>query len=271
MQNLKDKVAVITGGASGIGLETATQLARLGTHLVLTDIEANALDKAVESLKTTGVKVEGVVCDVGKLDQVQQLADTAFDRMGGVHIVFNNAGIALSGPILDMTHQDWEWTLQVDLWGPIHGVEAFLPRMVEQGEAAHMLFTASFAGLAPNQGLGPYCVAKYGVVALAEVLRREMRDKNIGVSVLCPMRVSTNIGQSTRNRQAEFGGATEPDLLLDQAESNDDLAGRVLNVQEVATEVIRGIQENQLYIVPHAESREFIRRRFDRIDQAFDR
>ena len=134
------------------------------------------------------------------------MADAAFDALGAVHIVFNNAGIAVGGPVLDMTHEDWRWVIDVDLWGPIHGVEAFLPRMVDQGEGGHVLFTASFAGLVPNRGLGPYCVAKYGVVALAEVLWRELREHDIGVSVLCPMRVGTHIGHSERNRGAEYGG-----------------------------------------------------------------
>ena len=270
MQELDNKVAVITGGASGIGYATAEKLAGRGMQILLTDIEEGALTRAVETLKqATGVRVEGVVCDVGQLEQVRQLADTAFERMGAVHLLFNNAGIAVGGPILEMSHADWEWTLQVDLWGPIHGVEAFLPRMVAQEEPGHVLFTASFAGLVPNQGLGPYCVAKYGVVALAEVLRRELRDKGIGVSVLCPMRVGTNIGQSERNRQAEFGGPAESPPVPSQSEGNSDLAGRVLAVEDVAEQVVQAVIDNQLYILPHEESREFIRRRFDRIDQSF--
>ena len=270
MHVLKDKVAVITGGASGIGYATASKLAAQGTHRVLTDIEETALNTAVETLRQSGVKVEGVVCDVSKLDQMQNLADIAFERMGAVHIVFNNAGIALGGPILDMTHEDWQWTINVDLWGPIHGVEVFLPRMVAQGEPAHVLFTSSFAGLAPNEGLGPYCVAKYGVVALAEVLKRELRDKDIGVSVLCPMRVSTNIGQSERNRQTKFGGTEESPPIPEQGEDNRGLAGRILDVNDIAEQVVSAIIDNQLYILPHQESREFIRRRFDRIDKTFD-
>ncbi|MDA0979599.1 MAG: SDR family NAD(P)-dependent oxidoreductase [Proteobacteria bacterium] len=270
MQDLKDKVAVITGGASGIGLATARQLAARGTHLVLTDIESGALEAAVTELRATGVKVEGVVCDVSKLDQVQQLADTAFERMGAVHILFNNAGIAVGGPILEMTHADWQWTIDVDLWGPIHGVEAFLPRMVDQAEPGHILFTASFAGLVPNQGLGPYCVAKYGVVAMAEVLQRELRDTGIGVSVLCPMRVGTNIGNSERNRPAELGGPEETSPVLDQSEDNEDLAGRVLDVNDVAAQVVAAVESGQLYILPHEESRESIRRRFERIDRTFE-
>ena len=180
--------AVITGGASGIGLATALRLADRGGRIVLADIEAAALDAAVEQLRATGTEAHGVVCDVRSLDEVQALAEEAFRRLGAVHIVFNNAGVAIAGPVAEMTHDDWRWVIDVDLWGPIHGVEAFLPRMIEQGQGGHLLFTSSFAGLVPNIGLGPYCVAKYGVVALAEVLARELREHDIGVSVLCPMR-----------------------------------------------------------------------------------
>jgi NAD(P)-dependent dehydrogenase (short-subunit alcohol dehydrogenase family) len=184
--------------------------------------------------------------------------------------VFNNAGIAVGGPILDMTHDDWRWTIDVDLWGPIHGVEAFLPRIVEQGEGGHLLFTASFAGLVPNSGLGPYCVAKYGVVALAEVLWRELREHQIGASVLCPMRVGTNIGSSERNRQADYGDTAPESRVLDQDAGNADLAGRVLEVEGVARLTVEAIEQNRLYVLPHDESRESIRRRFARIDRTFD-
>ena len=198
------------------------------------------------------------------------MADAAFSAVGGVHVVFNNAGIAVGGPVLEMTHDDWRWTIDVDLWGPIHGVEAFLPRIVEQGEGGHVLFTASFAGLVPNSGLGPYCVAKYGVVALAEVLWRELREHRIGVSVLCPMRVGTNIGQSERNRQADYGETAPGSRVADQAAGNDDLAGRVLDVDGVAALTVDAIEQNRLYVLPHEESRESIRRRFARIDRTFD-
>jgi NAD(P)-dependent dehydrogenase (short-subunit alcohol dehydrogenase family) len=201
---------------------------------------------------------------------MQQLADVADARLGGTHILFNNAGVAVGGPIAEMSHDDWRWIIDVDLWGAIHGVEAFLPRMLDRGQGGHILFTASFAGLVPNVGLGPYCVAKYGVVALAEVLRREVRDANIGVSVLCPMRVGTNIGASQRNRAQQYGGGESPPVP-DQDEANDDLAGRVISVDEVADRVVAAIDANELYILPHAESQEFIRRRFSRIDDSFGR
>lgn len=270
MEHLTDKVAVITGGASGIGFATALRLASRGVRLVLADIEESALDRAVTELSAIGTAVEGVVCDVGDLKAVQHLADTAFEKMGAVHIVFHNAGIAVGGPIAEMQHSDWEWTMRVNLWGPIHGVEAFTQRMIAQGQGGHMLFTASFAGLVPNVGLGPYCVSKYGVVALAEVLRRELRAHDIGVSVLCPMRVATNIGHSERNRPNELGGPEASPPVLDQGEDNQNLAGRVLDVEDVAAQVVEAIIANRLYILPHEESRTPIRRRFERIDQTFD-
>jgi len=270
MEDLQRKVAVITGGASGIGFATAKVLANRGANLVLADIEPSALDRAVAELASSGAKVEGVVCDVSDFASVQRLADTSFSKMGAVHIVFNNAGIAVGGPIAEMKHSDWEWTIQVDLWGPIHGVEAFLPRMIAQKQGGHLLFTASFAGLVPNEGLGPYCVAKYGVVALAEVLAREMRPHNIGVSVLCPMRVATNIANSERNRPAELGGPGASPQVQEQSESNRNLAGRVLDVDDVAAQVVKAIVADRLYILPHEESRKSIRRRFDRIDRTFD-
>ncbi len=231
MDTLSGKGAVITGGASGIGLATAEVLAGKGAKLVLADVEEAALDAAVQRLRDGG---------------------------------------AVGGPVLAMTHDDWRWTIDVDLWGPIHGVEAFLPRIVEQGEGGHILFTASFAGLVPNSGLGPYCVAKYGVVALAEVLYRELRQHQIGVSVLCPMRVGTNIGSSERNRQADYGEAAEASLVLDQDAGNADLAGRVIEVDGVARLTVDAIEQNRLYVLPHEESRESIRRRFERIDRTFE-
>lgn len=269
------KVAVITGGASGIGLATARQLAQRGVNLCLVDREPDALATAAAALRAAGdVRVEAEVCDVSDYAAMQALAADVVETFGRVDIVFNNAGVAVGGPIAEMSHDDWRWIIDVDLWGPIHGVEVFLPHLRSQGEGGHVLFTSSFAGLVPNVGLGPYCVAKYGVVALAEVLRRELREENIGVSVLCPMRVSTNIGSSERNRDERYGSveavAEGSGQVLDKDEANPDLAGRVLTVDEVAAQVVAAIEDNRLYILPHEESREFVRRRFERIDRAYE-
>ncbi len=280
------KVAVITGGASGIGLATARLLRGRGWRLVLADVEGARLEEACTEVGggDRGDHVAGVVTDVADKDAVDALADASFERFGRVDVVFNNAGVAVAGLIADMSHADWAWLMHVNLWGPIHGVEAFLPRLVQQGSGGHLLFTASFAGLAPNIGLGPYTVTKYGVVALAEVLHRELRPSRIGVSVLCPMRVATDIGRSGRNRPAHLGGtdatagatagaaagAGEPPPPPAGPRPDDRMAGRVLPVDVVAEQVVAAIGTDRLYIVPHAESREMIRRRFQRIDQAFE-
>src|SRR3954454_11898893 len=271
MDSLEGRGAVVTGGASGIGFATAQELGRRRARVVIADIEAGALDQAVERLQAAGIEAHGVTCDVTSLDAVQSLADQAFDRLGKGHVVVNNAGVAVGGPVADMTHDDWRWVIDVDLWGPIHGVEVFMPRLIEQGEGGHLLFTASFAGLVPNVGLGPYCVAKYGVVALAEVLARELRPHEIGVSVLCPMRVGTNIGNSERNRGATYGAADSASSLAGQGAQDESVAGRVIPVETVAEMTVDALLDNRLYVLSHDQSRDSIRRRFDRIDRAFDR
>jgi NAD(P)-dependent dehydrogenase (short-subunit alcohol dehydrogenase family) len=265
MDVLSGKTAVITGGASGIGLATARLLAAEGMQLVLADIEPEPLAAAADELGG-----EAVRCDVSDKAQVDALAERAFSRFGAVHVVFNNAGVAVGGPIAEMSHEDWRWVIDVDLWGPIHGVEAFVPRMVAQREGGHVLFTSSFAGLAPNVGLGVYCVAKYGVVALAEVLQKELRAHDIGVSVLCPMRVTTNIGGSERNRQGAYGGPDATHPVEDQSGDNSAQAGGVLAVEDVARDVVEAVKRNRLYILPHEESRRFVQNRFARIERDFD-
>ena len=267
MDDLAGKVAVVTGGASGIGLAAAQRLGAEGTRLVVADIEAERLDTAVAGLTTAGFDAIGVVTDVTDLGSVTALADAAFDHFGAVHVLFNNAGVAVSGPIAEMTHADWKWVIDVDLWGPIHGVEAFLPRMIDQRQGGHIVSTASFAGVVPNDGLGVYCVAKYGVVAMSEVLARELREHDIGVSVLCPMRLATDIDASGRNRQDSYGG---PEAQQYPEVDEEEMAGRMLGADDAAELVLHGIRTNQLYLFTHEESRGFIRRRFERIDRSFD-
>ena len=271
MDSYQGRAAVITGGASGIGFATAREFARRGARLMLADIDEAALHAAVADLRGDGIDAHGVLCDVRKLDDVVALADEAFRVFDAVHLVFNNAGIAYAGPIAETTHDDWRFVIDVDLWGPIHGVEAFLPRLMTQDDDSHLVFTSSFAGLIPNVGLGPYSVAKYGVVALAETLSREARANGIGVSVLCPMIVETDLMvNSERVRSADYGpgASSAADTVQQLASAPDD--DSVLNVSDVARLTADAILANRLYILPHRASRASIQRRFERIDRAFD-
>jgi NAD(P)-dependent dehydrogenase (short-subunit alcohol dehydrogenase family) len=279
VESLAGRATVITGGANGIGFATAREFARRGARVMLGDIDQSALDDAVANLRADGVDAHGVVCDVRKLDDVGRLADEAFRVFGDVHVVFNNAGIAYAGPIVQTSHDDWRFVIDVDLWGPIHGVESFLPRLIAQvarareeriDHSSHIVFTSSFAGLIPNVGLGPYCVAKYGVVALAETLAREVRPNGIGVSVLCPMIVETNLLANTeRVRSEDYGPAhSEAETIQQLASAPDD--DSVLNVEDVARLTADAILANRLYVLPHRAARDSIRRRFERIDRTFD-
>jgi NAD(P)-dependent dehydrogenase (short-subunit alcohol dehydrogenase family) len=272
VETFEGRAAVITGGASGIGLASAREFTRRGARVVLADIDQTALNTAVDQLRADGAEAHGVICDVTKLDAVQHLADESFRLLGEVNLVFNNAGIAYAGPVADVTHGDWRWVIDVDLWGPIHGVQAFLPRMIEQGGDRHIMFTSSFAGMVGNAGLGPYCVAKFGVVALAESLSRELKGQGIGVSVLCPMILDTPImANSERTRSNDYGTRTSH-----THEAVQGLAAVVTPTDEgvrpddVARLTADAVLANRLYILPHRASRESIRRRFERIDRTYD-
>jgi NAD(P)-dependent dehydrogenase (short-subunit alcohol dehydrogenase family) len=269
MDGFEGRGAVITGGASGIGLATATEFARRGARLVLADVDKPALEQAVARLQAEGFDAHGVMCDVRHLEEMVHLADEAFRLLGRVDIVFSNAGIVVAGPIAQMTHEDWRWVIDIDLWGSIHAAEAFVPRLLEQGAGGHIAFTASFAGLVPNAGLGAYGVAKYGVVGLAETLARELRDNGIGVSVLCPMVVETKLlSNSERIRGADYGLASTPEVTggLGPLPAQDQSLG----VDDVARLTADAILANRLYVLPHEAARASIRRRFERIDHTFD-
>lgn len=197
-------MAVVTGAARGIGRGLARCFAREGMRVVLADIDRGALDRAVAELEAPGAQVLGVRTDVANLGEVEALAKATIDRFGSVHVLCNNAGVAVPGPVGSISMEDWRWTLSINLWGPIHGVQVFLPIMEEQGEG-HICSTASESGLYATPCLGAYNVAKFGVVGLMASLERDLRARGSSVraSVLCPGAVATDIITSTRNRSPE--------------------------------------------------------------------
>ena len=215
MKDLQGKVAVITGGASGIGLAVAEKAAAEGMKIVIADIEEGPLKEAEGELARQGAEVIGVVTDVSDAASVRELRDRALDRFGAVHLVHNNAGIGTGGPIWEFSEEDWRWIIGVNQWGVIHGISTFVPLLMEQGEG-HVVNTASIAGLTTTAFLGPYHATKFAVVAMSEVLYKDLQvaGSQIGVSVLCPGFVQTRIAESDRNRPAwaperEVEGAEE--------------------------------------------------------------
>ena len=269
MEELQSRVALITGAASGIGLACARLFAREGMKLVLADIDRVALESAVAALCATGAEAIGVPTDVGDRAALHTLAETTWGRFGGAHIVFNNAGVAAYGAATELTQADWEWSLQINLWSAIYGVETFLPRLLAQNLPAHILFTSSFAGLVVSKNMTSYNVAKAAVVALAESLAKDLYKSSIGVSVLCPMRVATNVWEtSPRSRPAALGGAQA--FRRRPPEVTAGMAGEILDVDYVAERVLDGVRKKTLYIVPHQEARPIIRRKFDKLDASFN-
>lgn len=261
MESLRDRVAVVTGGGSGIGRALVDVFAREGARLVVADIDEAAAIETADAVRARGGTALAVRTDVSDLGQVQALADRAFAELGAVDVLCNNAGVALWGGLEQATHRDWQWVLGVNLWGVIHGLEAFLPRMIAGNRRGHVVNTASMAGLVATRGLGIYNTSKYAVVGLSETLAKDLAPYGIGVSVLCPMGVATRIRSSDRNRPPALRNDTA------QVVAPVTLDGDTLAPQLVAEMVLSAIVENRLYVITHREALEPIRRRFQRIER----
>jgi NAD(P)-dependent dehydrogenase (short-subunit alcohol dehydrogenase family) len=281
MEQLEDKVAVVTGGGSGIGRAVATQLAGAGMHVVVADIQQDALDATVADLVGAGHRAIGVRTDVSDGASVEALAQAALDEFGAVHLVHNNAGVGVGGPVWTHTERDWEWVLGVNLWGVIHGIRVFVPLMIEQGGPAHVVNTASMAGLISVPYLAAYNVSKHGVVTLSETLHRDLElagHADIGVSVLCPGLVMTNIFESQRNRPEELaddGDARGLTALLDVGEggaaTEDALGafGQLIPADEVGAAVLDAVRSDRFYVLTHPDiTRTLVRTRCDDIIDA---
>jgi NAD(P)-dependent dehydrogenase (short-subunit alcohol dehydrogenase family) len=268
MNDFDGRTAVITGGGNGIGAALARAFAARGARLVLADIDEAAMAIVADPIRAAGTEVLCVQTDVGEIASVRALADAAERRFGAVHVVCNNAGVALFGEIAAATHADWVYTMRVNFWGVVHGVETFVPRLLAHGAGGHIVNTASMAGLVGMRWLGIYSASKFAVVGLSEALHRELADRGVGVSVLCPMIVQTNINEnSVRNRPASLRNPGSEALAVPAA---DAMAGGTIPVEEVARRVLRGIERNDLYILTHPEQRAILHRRAARQDAMFE-
>jgi NAD(P)-dependent dehydrogenase (short-subunit alcohol dehydrogenase family) len=271
MKDFQGKVAVITGGASGLGRAMAERFAREGMSIVLADVEPNALAKAEAEMKAAGARVIGVRTDVSKAADVEALSHQALAACGGVHLLANNAGVAEGGNVWDNTVADWEWVLGVNVWGVIHGVRVFTPIMLKQESEGHIINTASVAGLISPPGMGIYCVSKHAVVTLSECLHHDLALKTdkLKCSVLCPAYVPTGIADSGRNRPAELKETrhkSAADIALDASLKKAVQSGK-LTAAEVAQKVYEAVLDERFYILTHPKIKPSIQWRMEDILQ----
>jgi NAD(P)-dependent dehydrogenase (short-subunit alcohol dehydrogenase family) len=260
------KVAVVTGGGSGIGRALALALAREGARVALADVDEAAAAETVRQAAGLGEEVLALRTDVADLDQVEALAEVVFTRYGAVHVLCNNAGVVVYGGLESATWRDWQWVLGVNLWGVVHGLLAFLPRMIAQGQGGHVLNTASMAGLVASRGLGVYTTSKYAVVGLSETLAKDLAPHGIGVTVICPMGVATRIREADRNRPARLRNTRDAPPA-----SEVTLIGRTLDPDAVARQALAAVRAGELYVLTHDEALEPLRRRFARLEAALRR
>lgn len=286
LPDLGGKVAIVTGGASGIGRGIAARLVAEGARVVIADIERDALEAAAAELGAAGVQT-----DVSDPASVDALARAVLDRYGAVHVVCNNAGIGPLAPVADLTLDDWHWMIGVNLWGVIHGIHTFLPILKQNREGGHIVNTASMAGLVAGPRLGAYAAAKYGVVGLTEVLAAELAADNsrVGVSVLCPGTVHTNIGRSSRNRPADLPDASEYSVFAatSQAIAPGERKNRAFGFKDIDIELednpryrwiypadagavaVRAIKRGDLYALTHPDWYPMVAERHEAIAAAF--
>jgi NAD(P)-dependent dehydrogenase (short-subunit alcohol dehydrogenase family) len=270
MELTDGSVAVVTGGASGIGAALGHAFAAAGCSVVLADVDAATLDSVAAAIEG---EVLTVVTDVSVAADVEDLAEAAFARFGAVHVLCNNAGVSTFNPVVAQTLDDWRWVLGVNLWGVVHGVQSFLPRLLAQGLPAHIVNTSSLAGLASGlPSLGPYNVSKVGVVALSETLRMElaMGGATVGVSVLCPGTTPTGILDCERNRPTVLGREArvhEGDAMRDAVRSGFDGPG-ARTAAEVADDVLDAVRDDRFWIITSGEMRDLVSTRFHEIDGA---
>ena len=250
MDTLTDKVGIVTGAASGIGRAVANAFADEGMHVVLADIEVEPLAAAVEEIRERGRRAIGVPTDVSSLDAIERLSAAALDEFGRIDVVHNNAGVVTAGLIEEISLASWRWVIDVDLWSVIYGAMVFAPILKRQG-SGHIVNTASTAGLQANHGIGPYNVAKFGVVGLTETLKIECEGTGVGVSVLCPGAIDTQIVTAERNRPSAVPASTGATAERFTASSTEVLGTRGLAPREVGAMVVDAVKTDRFWVLTH--------------------
>jgi NAD(P)-dependent dehydrogenase (short-subunit alcohol dehydrogenase family) len=277
MKELRGRVAVITGAGSGIGAALARRCAGEGMRLVLADVERGAVEDVADGLRRSGAEAVAEVVDVRDPAALMKLADRTWEAFGGCQLLVNNAGVVAYRPIAELEISDWRWILSVNLDGVIHGLHAFVPRMREQGGPAHIVNTASMAGLIPLEGagLGAYAASKYAVVGISETLRMELAPHGIGVSVVAPGGVATRINESERNRPQELqrsSAAPPPDMeRVAGSRRSLERPETFLGPEDVAERILQGVLDDELYVITHPSWLPLVRQRHASIESAFER
>ena len=278
MQHVKGKVAFITGAASGMGLAMARSMAKAGMKVVAADIEETALARVEEEFAASNREIMTLQVDVTDRAAMAAAAAATIERFGKVHVLVNNAGVGVGGKLDEMTYNDWDWVLGVNLDGVVNGLQSFVELIESHGEGGHIINTASMAGHLAVPGLGVYNASKFAVVAISETLRTDLAGKDIGVSVLCPGLVDTQIFASGRNRPETLKSDTDSDNLAatitggsEDPNLMEQLRASALDAAVVGDMVLHAIRENEMYIFTHPELEESVSMRSNEISDSFRR
>jgi len=264
MENIEGKVAFITGGASGVGLGQAKVFSAAGCRVVIADIRQDHLDQALATLRDRGATAHGIKLDITDRAAYARAADETERMLGPVQLLFNTAGVSVFGPLEKSSYADYDWMMGVNFGGVVNGIQTFVSRMIKHGKGGHIVNTASVAAFLAGGPAGIYSASKFAVRGLSEALRTELAKYDIGVSVLCPANVNTNIAESVSTRPAhlkESGYRVDDEVIS----SLKTLYAAGMDPEELARHVLAGVKKNQLYIIPYPEVRAALKAHFDTV------